>query len=213
MAPRIVNKEEKAREIAAAALHVFAERGFHATRMADIAEAAGIGKGTIYEYFNDKMEILATELDRYFESFEAGALEAVSSAEGSAAQLAALVGFSLAHVDNWADHCGAFFDAVGSARAEGVGGEWFTELFDRSRALVGGILERGIAEGEIQPDIDVEATAEAVVSVYEGYVLLSVLNTRCCSPARVREAVVRLLHQGVMTGSLPAMGETGQEEK
>ena len=47
--PRIVDKQRKAEAIRQAALEVFRKTGYHRTRMADIAEAAGIGKGTLYE--------------------------------------------------------------------------------------------------------------------------------------------------------------------
>ena len=44
--------------IVKASADVFAERGFASTRVADIAERAGIGKGTVYEYFSSKEELL-----------------------------------------------------------------------------------------------------------------------------------------------------------
>jgi len=44
-------------EIVQASLGVFAKKGFKDTIMADIANAAGIGKGTIYEYFPNKQAI------------------------------------------------------------------------------------------------------------------------------------------------------------
>ncbi len=45
---------DKKESILQAAFHLFASKGFHKTKMIDIAEAAGIGKGTIYEYFSGK---------------------------------------------------------------------------------------------------------------------------------------------------------------
>lgn len=50
--------EERPREILAAALRVFAERGYHSTRLDDIAAAAGVTKGTIYYYFKNKESLL-----------------------------------------------------------------------------------------------------------------------------------------------------------
>ena len=55
--PKIVDKEAKKLDIVHAALKEFARRGVANTKMADIATAAGIGKGTIYEYFKDKNEM------------------------------------------------------------------------------------------------------------------------------------------------------------
>ena len=49
-----------------AALGLIAERGFHATPMAEIAEKAGVAVGTIYRYFNNK-DMLITELHQELE--------------------------------------------------------------------------------------------------------------------------------------------------
>ncbi len=49
MSPRIVDREEKRLELIRAAAKMFAAQGLANTRMADIAEHAGVGKGTIYE--------------------------------------------------------------------------------------------------------------------------------------------------------------------
>jgi AcrR family transcriptional regulator len=46
--------EERPREICAAALEVFAEKGFAAAKLDDIARRAGVSKGTLYLYFEDK---------------------------------------------------------------------------------------------------------------------------------------------------------------
>ena len=53
-----VKTEDKRRCILSAALDCFEERGFAATRMEDIARSAGVAKGTIYNYFKGKEELL-----------------------------------------------------------------------------------------------------------------------------------------------------------
>src|SRR3954469_9923484 len=49
--------EERPRQILAAALEVFGERGLAASRLEDIAKHAGVSKGTIYLYFPNKEEL------------------------------------------------------------------------------------------------------------------------------------------------------------
>jgi AcrR family transcriptional regulator len=49
--------EERPREICAAALEVFAEKGFAAARLDEIARRAGVSKGTLYLYFKDKEDL------------------------------------------------------------------------------------------------------------------------------------------------------------
>jgi len=58
--------------IVAAGIQVFSKKGYHYAKMEEIAVAAGIGKGTIYEYFTSKLqlfqEIMETSFQRYHES-------------------------------------------------------------------------------------------------------------------------------------------------
>ena len=57
---RSITPEEKRRQILAAAVRVFARKGFHASRVGDIAEEAGVAHGLLYHYFDSKDELLET---------------------------------------------------------------------------------------------------------------------------------------------------------
>ena len=52
--------EEKRRLILDAAAGVFARKGFHTSRVGDIAEEAGVAHGLLYHYFSSKDEVLDT---------------------------------------------------------------------------------------------------------------------------------------------------------
>src|SRR5438270_8798981 len=51
---------DRRRELLDAAVRVFAEKGFHASRVGDIAEEAGVAHGLLYHYFRSKEELLET---------------------------------------------------------------------------------------------------------------------------------------------------------
>jgi AcrR family transcriptional regulator len=53
----MAEKNQKRTDILSSARALFKENGFHNTRMDDIAQNAGVGKGTLYEYFKNKQEI------------------------------------------------------------------------------------------------------------------------------------------------------------
>jgi TetR/AcrR family transcriptional regulator, fatty acid metabolism regulator protein len=57
---RSTSQEEKRRLILAASVRVFARKGYHASRVGDIAEEAGIAHGLLYHYFASKEEVLET---------------------------------------------------------------------------------------------------------------------------------------------------------
>lgn len=53
----MAEKNQKRKEILTSAKTLFTEKGFHNTKMNEIAVKAGVGKGTLYEYFNSKQDI------------------------------------------------------------------------------------------------------------------------------------------------------------
>ncbi|MBK8067819.1 MAG: TetR/AcrR family transcriptional regulator [Rhodanobacteraceae bacterium] len=63
-APRRRRKQARPGEIVDAALSLFVERGFAATRLDDVAERAGVSKGTVYLYFDSKEALLAEAVRR-----------------------------------------------------------------------------------------------------------------------------------------------------
>lgn len=56
--PKVVDKEEKRSLILKAAIQTFIKLGISNTRISDIANEAGIGKGTVYEYFKNRDELI-----------------------------------------------------------------------------------------------------------------------------------------------------------
>src|ERR1044072_2472911 len=57
-----MRSEARQRQILGHAKRVFAERGFHAANVSHICEAAGIGRGTLYQYFPNKRAVLTAIL-------------------------------------------------------------------------------------------------------------------------------------------------------
>src|SRR5690242_12607741 len=58
---------DKYQRIIEAAINVIAEKGFHNSRVADIAEQANVADGTVYLYFRSKEQILMAALDSAFQ--------------------------------------------------------------------------------------------------------------------------------------------------
>lgn len=57
--------EQRRAQLIDAALDLFSERGFEATRVADIAQAAGVAQGLLYHYFPTKEALLAAIIERH----------------------------------------------------------------------------------------------------------------------------------------------------
>ena len=75
-----LSRDEKKTLIIRAAAGVFAEKGFVKTLMAEVAAAAGIGKGTVYEYFRSKDDL-------FFAVYESVIQESSGTADAALARL------------------------------------------------------------------------------------------------------------------------------
>jgi AcrR family transcriptional regulator len=81
-----VDKLKRREDILRAARVVFATRGYHATKVEDIAAAAKVAKGTVYLYFEDKRSIFEELVERVFVLLE-GAILKVDVGSDVAAQV------------------------------------------------------------------------------------------------------------------------------
>lgn len=144
-------KAARPQEIQEAALVVFAEKGFAATRMEDIAAQAGVTKGTIYLYFQSKEAVFKSLLQESVGRTIDGVAELASSYTGSAADLLRAILSAIGTFMRTSDRVvllkvllaesGNFPDLITFYRRE---------LIDRGLALLAGVVARGIARGEFR---------------------------------------------------------------
>ena len=157
-APRQRRKEARPQELLDAALQLFGEKGFAATRTDDVAERAGVSKGTLYLYYPSKEELLKAVISQRL-SVEIAAVAAFADQyEGPVATLLTEV------LPSWWQ---GVFDSPTSAIFKIVITEvrnfpelaefYAREFAEPGKRLVGRILERGIASGEFRA-VDVPAT-------------------------------------------------------
>jgi len=142
-------KDARPPEILDAALAVFAQKGFAATRLDDVAAKAGITKGTIYLYFDSKQAL-----------FEALARQSVGAQiDQVTAQLAGFSGSTsdlLRFVLTTMGHFAMTSDRIvlprlvlaEAANFPELAAFWRREVIDRGIGLMSGIIRRGVERGE-----------------------------------------------------------------
>lgn len=204
--PKIVDKRKKADDIAQAGLGVFRDHGYHGAKMADIAAAAGVGKGTLYEYFPDKAAILNRAFDRYFEAFTAGVMAAMADAQSPRAKLLALLDFALGHVDEWQEHCAVYVDYFARARTDEESLFSLKEMYQQFESLLAALIKEGQQQGEIRQDLDPAATAELLLSLYDGVILRGVLVSSIGRSPNLRSTAMTILEAGM--GEEPSCSAT-----
>lgn len=158
-------KAELRREIIDAAFEAFAERGYHATGIADIATRLGIGHGTFYRYFENKRDIVDHVVTATIERI-VGAL----TAENAPGAVDTLVGYRAQS----ARIAEALADIITSdprvprmllIEAPGVDPELANrvlDFFDLAADLNAAYLSHGVERGYLRADLDVANTARAI---------------------------------------------------
>jgi AcrR family transcriptional regulator len=154
---RTRRKEARPGEIVAAALASFADRGYAATKLEDVAAAAGVSKGTIYLYFPTKEDLFRAVVRQAVLPNIEGAEAAMASHTGSSADLLRmlaqrflrLLDSDLTAVPKLVVAESGNFPAIAQFYADVV--------LRRAFSLVEGILTRGMQRGEFRR-MDVHAT-------------------------------------------------------
>jgi len=152
-------KEARPEEITAAALELFVERGFAATRLEDVAARAGVSKGTLYLYFANKEELFKAVVREGLVSPIAEMKGFLEQFQGSSFELLRMLIFG-------------WWEKVGATRISGIPkllcGEsgnfpelvrfYLAEVVEPGHAVLTAIVKRGIARGEFRK-LDAEQAA------------------------------------------------------
>lgn len=198
--PKIVDEQmreaTRQRIIHEAAIE-FARHGFDVANINTIAEQSGIGKGTIYLYFENKRELFLAML-RSIAQTQLTSIRAALASEGDLRQrlqrlFLAFVQQAGAERDYFNVYMSALYGVNRAFQAEA------TKLLRDYVAVIALMLEESRARGELR-DIDVEATALMVLSLTESYVLSAgVLEQSEYEIARQAQAAADLVLRGIGT--------------
>jgi AcrR family transcriptional regulator len=165
MAIRSRRKDARPGEIIAAALASFADRGYAATKLEDVAAAAGISKGTIYLYFPTKEDLFrAVVRQAVLPNLEAAETQFASHSGSCADLLRVLARRFLVLLDSDLTAVPKLVVAE-SGNFPAIAEFYADTVLRRAFALVEGILTRGIQRGEFRP-MDVHATLPLFVAPF-----------------------------------------------
>ncbi|MDX9994727.1 MAG: TetR/AcrR family transcriptional regulator [Rhodocyclaceae bacterium] len=179
-------KEARPAELTAAALDLFVDKGYAATRLEDVATRAGVSKGTLYLYFDGKEALFKAVVRE-------GLLPALAEGELLVAN------FDGNSTDLLREVIGGMWRLIGSQRIGGIPKLVFSEAHNfpeiarfyhdevirRGTALIRSVIERGVASGEFR-STEVNATIHVVIAP----VLMRMIwrhSLDCCTEAGVSD--------------------------
>jgi len=143
---------EKRRQILDAAVRVFARQGFHATRVSDIADEAGVAYGLVYHYFRSKDEVLSELFVERWSLLLAAIEEADRAGGPHRDRLAAVAGFIFDSYRHDPELMKVIIVEV--TRAANSFGRTHLDQIRRAYESIGKIVADGQAAGEFRDDVD-----------------------------------------------------------
>ena len=151
------------REILAAAVKVFGKKGFAATCVGDVADAAKIAKGTVYLYFDSKEEIYATAVQMCVAQLQELAAERIRDVRGVRERLAVSIAVRM---EFWHEQLNVYRLLLTVGR-EARHRRQTQEVLRTGHAYFLGILKEGEAAGELEAR-DLDAIAWAILDMIRG---------------------------------------------
>ncbi len=171
-------KAERPQELLDAALAQFVDKGFTATRMDDVARAAGVSKGTLYLYYSSKDELFKAVVRHSLVEVLVEGGELVDRWSGPTSDLL----HNLAHT---------WWARVGNSKASGIfklvisevgnmpelAQFYVDEVITPTHLLLGRAIERGMAQGEFRR-VDVVAVVHALMATVQFLVIYPLCTGR-----------------------------------
>lgn len=189
------------RKLFEAAVTLIAEQGFSSTTVDEIAERAGVAKGTVYYNFASKTvlfeELLRHGMELLADSLQQAADEMAERGGGRVDALDAMIRAALDFIARYPALTRLYVAELW--RTNRAWQPTLTQVRRRTVAVIESILREAVAAGELSPEVDIPLTASALF----GMVLVAALDWQSFQPERsiddVHAALSRLL-QGRVGG-------------
>lgn len=154
-------------------VQLFWEKGFEATSMADIVEASGLNKSSLYNTFGSKELLFHEALNRYVDTRALGLVAVLSEGTEGLADVHSLLDLLWLETESSADHLGCL--AVNSSTELGMRDDSVVEVVQRFRSAMRSSLVdafgRAALLGEIKSEL-VSSYANVMVSMMFGLAVL-----------------------------------------
>jgi AcrR family transcriptional regulator len=185
----------------AAALQQFTARGYAATTVREIVEAAGVTKPSLYYYFGNKEGIYRAIVGGAMEAFSAILIE-LAATKGPARERILRIctcafASSLASLD-----VVRLMYAIHFGPAQGAPIYNFDELYNRLLEMIGIALEEGMAAGEFRP-LPVKELAWGIVGIFNTIIEEQLCRSEPRIGTQGLETVVTIFLDGIAQGETP----------
>jgi AcrR family transcriptional regulator len=205
--PKIVDAPAKRAEILSAAARTFARHGYRETNLARVADAAGMGKSSLYHYFPTREALFAALVRDLMERETATFDEIISMPRPALERLRQLLDALASLLDGWADAGPLLLDCLRETAGRGA----LRRTFRKVRGSLAQLIRDGQREGAFAAG-DPEALAAAMLACMDGPLLLELFEPGSGRSPAVRELLARAVMALIVPqrGAMPVKGRKGQ---
>lgn len=163
-----------------AAGQVFARKGYANARIIEVAEAASVGKGTIYEYFRSKEDLFFAVFEATMQGAEDTIAAIASVPDGSFSERMQQLSDGI--IQSWLGQLEMYSLVMEfwSATASSPSRERFKVAFQKGycdlRSVVGDMIETARDRGEVSAESDVRSVASALIGTWDALLLQAWLD-------------------------------------
>ena len=160
---------DKRERILDAAVKVFAKKGFHATRVSEVAKAAGVADGTIYLYFKSKDEILVSLFEDRVAKLLAYMKAELPKAPTAAGKMRRVIELQLGLLEGERDLAEVITVII--RQSSKLMKEYAAPKFNAYLDSIAKVVESGQAAGEFRTDVSPSLVARATFGALDGIAL------------------------------------------
>lgn len=175
---------EKRERILKAAIKVFAKNGFYATRVSEIAKAAGVADGTIYLYFKNKDDVLITIFEEGIQELLAILREVAASDEPFERRVSRIIELQLGLLE--AERDLAEVITVNLRQSSSLLKQYAAPLFMEYIDVIAGLIREGQKQGAFRKDLNPRVVARSLFGALDAILLTWALGE--ADPASLRKA-------------------------
>lgn len=157
-------------EILAAAMKVFEANGYNATTVDAIAEAAGVAKGSIYNYFPSKHELFRQLFTDAMAAAEGQAVVILAEQIPAAEKIMRLLDYWFSRL-SYHQRLGRLvleFWVAAARQQQGELAGTFADSYATWRRRLAGVLQQGVKEGAFRADLQTELGAAMIMAILDG---------------------------------------------
>ena len=175
---------DKRDRILKAAIKVFAKNGFYATRVSEIAKAAGVADGTIYLYFKNKDDVLITIFEEGIQQLLSILREVATSDAPFDERITRIIELQLGLLEEERDLAEVI--TVNLRQSSSLLKQYATPLFMEYIEVIAGLVRQGQDEGAFRKDINPRVVARSLFGALDALLLTWALGE--ADPASLRRA-------------------------